>query len=389
MLIALTVYVVYFRKSRDASPTPIETIPINTLPTTQADAQPTNNPTSETKPIDIYRATSTSFGIVADLPIISYSTPQEGRVDLVLPNGTVLRIENNTTTTLNSAPISNLSAATPSFDGNYILFKFRSGNTSRFSVLNTSTQSWTILPEETTAATWEPKLNSGRLALFTTDSKQISRLVVTDLKNQQNKDQVIITLKAGGLIPYWISGNNIVLTEPESSFVNGSIWLVDINLKTLTPVVQDLPGLMSSWSFYSPWGVMLVADDRQRLASFQIVNILTNESRQVQFSTLPHKCGFADDFSGLEKRNASTIVCAIPSNRADFASKQLDDYLIRAAYSVDVFYLIDAVNGDIMNISIPPGLELDAEKLRLIDRTLFFINRYDQKLYAVKIPSDW
>lgn len=388
LLVSLVVYFVYFRKPATTPMVPVTTIPTGTLPSaTSGGGQPTS--TSSTPMIGTYQATSTNFGIVADIPAIAYSVNASNTVNFVLPSGAVIELKNNTTSTLSSAPISDLAEATPSADGGNILFRFLSGSTSHFSVYHVSDSKWTTLPEETTAASWNPALGSNRIVLFTTNTKRSSALTIVDLGSTKNKNQTILTLHTQDLKPNWVAPNQILLSEPESSFASGSVWSVDIAKKTMVPVVQDLPGLMSTWSASSPWGVILTANDRHEVGVFQIANRITSESHEVQFATLPSKCAFPDQLAGLGEKTTSTIVCAVPMDHDTFINQQMDDYLNRSTYTADAFYLINASDGSIMSIPIPAGIKMDAENLKVVNRTLFFLNRYDHKLYATRLPSDW
>ena len=98
----------------------------------------------------------------------------------------------------------------------------------------------------------------------------------------------------------------------------------------------------------------------------------------IGISTLPEKCFM----------NASKIYCAIMQNYSNTLPKPIlpDDYLKKAFYSRDKIYAIDIADNSselVLSDELPPAI--DAVNLSLNGNNLFFINRYDNRVYNLEL----
>ena len=62
-----------------------------------------------------------------------------------------------------------------------------------------------------------------------------------------------------------------------------------------------------------------------------------------------------------------------------------DEYEQKVLFTADDFYKINVANGTLTAIFNDPGQTMDATKLKAFNNALFFVNRYDQKLYAISV----
>ena len=75
--------------------------------------------------------------------------------------------------------------------------------------------------------------------------------------------------------------------------------------------------------------------------------------------------------------------CAIPQDTSKLNGAKLpDDYEKMSLFTQDNFYKIHTDTGATENFFLPTQI-LDASKLKMFNNILFFVNRYDQKLYAI------
>ena len=80
------------------------------------------------------------------------------------------------------------------------------------------------------------------------------------------------------------------------------------------------------------------------------------------------------------------LYCAVPRDTQKFDLARLpDDYDKKKLFTVDDFYKIDLGDGSITEVFADPAQALDAAQLQVANQTLFFVNRYDQRLYAISL----
>lgn len=61
-----------------------------------------------------------------------------------------------------------------------------------------------------------------------------------------------------------------------------------------------------------------------------------------------------------------------------------DAYGQEALFTEDAFFKVRADTGATRNLFVPT-IPIDGTGLRVFNNTLFFVNRYDQKLYALSL----
>jgi hypothetical protein len=80
------------------------------------------------------------------------------------------------------------------------------------------------------------------------------------------------------------------------------------------------------------------------------------------------------------------LYCAVPRDTQRLNTSALpDDYLKGALFTSDDFWRIDLATGDTSAVFIDPNQNLDATDLKIFNKTLFFVNRFDKKLYAISL----
>ncbi len=94
----------------------------------------------------------------------------------------------------------------------------------------------------------------------------------------------------------------------------------------------------------------------------------------LDFMTLANKCLISQP----------KIYCAIPKNIPPRTTLP-DDYLKRAVYFDDIFYQIDINQNSFTEIPTASQSVIDAVNLKFVGNRLFFINRYDNKVYSLGI----
>jgi hypothetical protein len=84
--------------------------------------------------------------------------------------------------------------------------------------------------------------------------------------------------------------------------------------------------------------------------------------------------------------STKTLYCAVPRNQQKLGFSTLpDDYLMRALYTSDNFLAINLDTGNTTPVFTDASQTLDATNLKIFNQILFFVNRYDNKLYAISL----
>ncbi len=315
----------------------------------------------------IYRpgfgAFATSTGTITGDSIVFYLN-QEGKIFQVKKDG-----EDEAIT---SEPIENLQSVKATSDGKYILIKFGDRNFAEFSVFNSESKIFQMLPENTTAAA------------FSLDGKQIAYLdktglFIKELAGAKPKTLKILSFNQRDFDLDWILPEVVVLTSKPSAFAKSSLWSLNVKNKTFQPLsIIDFEGLMVNWSVdagvKNKSGLQFNSRLEGREGSLTLINEKGEKQASFNFLTLPNKCFFS----------SPQIYCAVPS---EIPAQTIlpDDYLKKAFYSNDSIYQIDIDKNSFTEILGAGNPIIDAVKLRFSDGKLFFINRYDNKLYQLDL----
>jgi len=251
-----------------------------------------------------------------------------------------------------------------SFEGEKILVVSGRGNLSYFDI---TSKTWRNLPAGAWGASWSPI--DQRLAYLTRNTDGSVALRIMD--TQKGTATTVYSLYIEDLTTKWVSAQNIILSERPSRFQNGSIFSFNLQKRTLAPLLIDTPGLYGLWNSTS--GLVFSAGSRGG-GSLRLFDIPKGSASVMTFLTLPEKCSFA----------VSELYCAVPK-KLEFREEYLpDDYLKKAFFTEDGFYRINLVSGDIKTV-FAAQYGIDAVSLSVRDGQLYFLNRYDSALYAIKL----
>jgi len=280
-------------------------------------------------------------------------------------------------------PIKNLQAIKSSFNGKLALIKFDPlaslGKAPRFLIFNSETKISEFLPESATAAAFSP--DAKKIAYLETPGGNlvISNLVIKDLVGSKPKTSKILSLNQKDFDLEWILPENIILTPKPSAFSADSAWNFNIKTKIFESLdAAGLNGLMINWSIdgktSDKLGLRFNSQKQGREGFLILINEKGEKRANFDFLTLPNKCFFSEP----------KIYCAVP---LEIPPKTVlpDDYLKRTFYSNDSLYQIDINQNSLSEILAAGNPIIDAVRLNVIEGKLFFINRYDNKLYELEL----
>lgn len=344
------------------------------------------------------------FGVISDEPTLNYFVDSQNNVTIVEPNGEIATIANGQPTFLSSTQIAGVLGAAFSYDGKKVFVNFGDPTNPQTSVFDTTTKAWTPLPEGIISPAWSP--TDYRIAYLSKGASGAATVSTLDVSKTTNKPVALVTLDAADLTLTWPNKTTVILSGKGSAYAQSTAWLFALSSKTLTEVVPDSFGFESTWSATtSTTGLVLSSLTYGRTGSLSIVPTAPSAVTQaLTLATLPSKCVFsyqtptstqgtvsASSTTSSTTPTASTpylaLYCGIPTNSSFAAATLPDDYDQMAIFTTDSFYMINTATGQSQTV-FAPSVSVDATNLNVFNNILFFVNRYDNKLYAISLSGE-
>ena len=271
---------------------------------------------------------------------------------------------------LSGQPIQNLRAVSPSPDGPMAIVSFGQGERIFFSAFNSVRLSWQPLPAGALAAAWDP---TGTKIAYLEHAGLSAALKILSLADAKIQEVTKINVEDAELS--WVVPKEIYLTSRPSANYPGSVLGVNLEQKTVRVVVRDEPGLMVLWSQSGPWGIKFSLRGRR-----PVTEIIDGNGQMVgawPFApTLPVKCLAENVF----------FYCGAPRSMGP-RDIWPDDYLQRRIYSKDDVVFWNASTSQTAIVIQAEQGPFDVIQLSLLGNKLFFVNRYDGKLYEATLPA--
>jgi hypothetical protein len=356
-------------------------------------------------------APAQTFGIVSDSPILDYFVDVSNTVTAVEPNGEVIAIANGTTTVISSTTIPNIISASFSYDGAKILVSSGDPADPQTDIFSVRSASWASGPKGMISPQWSPMHNYDIAYLV----QQPSGLTTLAVRNAADLAQAPVTktsIMATSLALQWPALDTFILSEKPTNNNNGSIWAFNAATGKFSSIAYELAGAESRWGTMngSLMGV-LFNDEGLTSQSFELINSAGAPVHTLNFITLPPKCTFAMTTTTVASGNnavptstATTtsgssatatiatsspyLYCGIPSDQASFTKASLPDaYNMMALFTSDELMRINLNNGNYSILRSDSTPHVDATDLKVVNNILFFVNRYDEKLYALILPQ--
>jgi hypothetical protein len=350
----------------------------------------------------------TNFGVISNNPTLDYFVSASNVVTAIQPDGEVIQVSGGNVTTLSALQVPNILNASFSYDGTKILVSAGDPTAPTVSVFTISTAAWSPLGTGWQSAAWSPV--DYRVTYRKDDAANGTEVFATiNTANAKAAPVTLLTLHAQDLTVAWPTKNQLILSTKSSALFAGSAWLFTMPTSALTPVVYETPGFDAIWnngastsSTPIPFGLEFSSGNDGLSGSLALIDSSGNALQQIKFITLPSKCDFASQTpagggaAGATSTTSATsslasvpyLYCGVPRDQSDLAYNHLpDDYNQLALFTVDDLYRINLQTGVIDTIFNDPTQSLDVSDVKLFNNILFFINRYDNKLYAISLSS--
>ncbi len=332
---------------------------------------------------------ATQFGVVSAEPVFGYFVDKQNNDFLVEPDGKIAEVTSGQVSYLSSSPVTDLIDAGFSYDGTMAFVNFGDVNVPQSSVFNIGTKAWAPIPSGFISPAWSPSYY--RIA-YIQNTTTTETLMTLDVSKSTNKPAALITLDARDLALRWLNKNQIVLFDKPSAYTAGSAWLFNLQTKTLSPIVSEWPGFEATWTggligSTTPMGLAFSGGTSARGGNLELIDPSGNKIEALSFLTLPSKC-FFNDAANASGTASLALYCAIPTNQNTFSFARLpDDYDQMSLFATDAIYRINTTDGRTNALLATPSISIDATDLKIFNSVLYFVNRYDSKLYAISLAE--
>ena len=304
------------------------------------------------------------LSIIIDTPIFDYwINKSDNSIYYVTIDGIITKLGADSKKIASNQTLENLHSVVPSADGSMALFEFYYPQKPIFSVFFANTTNWQPLTEGTVSADFSP--NNKELVFLDNTGLKILDLASFKIKDVQKMDQ-FFDIK-------WAKTNTLLLYEKPSVEVPGSLYSFDIINKTIKKIINNENGLSINWSGNYEYGLKLNSSIN-KTNRLSLINTEGNEILDMSFITVPSKCLI----------ESSKIYCGIPKNIREGIVLP-DNYFTREDYFIDDIFELDLPTGKITKLFDGNAAILDAFDLKLKDVALLFINRYNNKVYSLKL----
>jgi len=396
LIVGMVGYWFVFRNQTGSSST-------NTPNNTQFPDNTGSNSTNNSLPTDLSSGVNSDNGSVLKLkknePILAYFVNTKGEITIIEPDGKILALNNQgSPTTLSVTVIPDMQSASFSADGQKVLAAFGT-ETTLYSVFEFTKKTWRPLTTGIQSPVWSP---SGSKLAYLLPGRTNTSILTLDLAVSSAKPQELLRITAENIELAWPDVSRLLLTTPASAKVASSLWNFDLKTRRLTALIEDYAGLETLWSSFSNRGIIFHSLANERGGELVLFTPSPAASRNFSLLTLPDKCIFGTELppaptSSISSTSSKTtapkkvvpeeyIYCAVPRDREALTNAILpDEYIMHALFTEDNFYKIKVADGNLSPIFVS-GQPIDALNLKLINNELFFINRFDSKLYSVTLP---
>jgi hypothetical protein len=307
-----------------------------------------------------------------------------------------LKIGSTTVVSLNNVEISNMVGASFSADGKKALVLFGSAGAVKGSVFDIPTETWQALAGTYDDAAWAPQ-GSSRLVSVAPGTQGGTVVTLTTFPaNAALKPtaQVVATLRAQDMRLAWKGANALVLYDRPTAYGEGTAWSLDLGTKNIVPLIRETLGMDLIWNPVRGNGVVFKSTVTNKGGMLTAVNGAGVQTAQFNFLTLPAKCSFVSPASTTGTASAATgvatatstsnyIACGVPADQDKLTISPLPDrYYQKAFFTSDRLVVIDLNTQGIVFVGTT-NEAVDATNLKIANGKLYFLNRYNDGLYAV------
>jgi len=367
------------------------------------------------------------FGVLSDTPVLDYFIDPKNVITAIEPTGQVIGISGGTANIINSSTIDGIISASFSYDGKKIVVSYGDPTIPKTQIFDATTNTWTSLQQNALSPQWSP-INSYLLSYLAPAGAGKLAIKTINAANLKAAPSTLLTLNANDLTLKWPTQSEFILSDKPTLQSVGSILAFNSTAGTITPLVYEALGAEGLWSNNAaiPYGLIFTNNSSISAGNTTLqLQALSGSlpTRPLALSTLPSKCTFNTELmpiatstiatttstatstttstatstakkSTSPKTNAPTstpylaLYCGIPRSSSGFSSARLpDDYNTMALFTSDDVYKINTATGAEQVLWDDAGQNMDVSDMKFFNNALFFINRYDNKLYGLTFAN--
>jgi len=364
------------------------------------------------------QTTVQSFGVLSQSPVLAYFIDAQNNIIAIQPTGSIIAISNGQTTTVNSSTVPGIISSNFSYDGKMIVVNYGDPSNPQAGIYNVATNAWTALPQGMISPQWSP-INNYQIAYLAVPSAGKLSLMTINAAALKATPTTLLTPNANDLTLQWPTTSEFILSDKPTSQNAGSILAYNSAVGILSPLIVEVPGAEGIWSNNNtiPYGLTFFNNQAGQGNTLQLQAFSGNLPTQpLAFSTLPSKCVFNTELmpvatstptvattsttaSSSIKKVAPIVAaptstpylalyCGIPRSSSGFSSAHLpDDYNTMALFTSDDIYKINTATGAEQILWSDATQNMDTSDMKFFNNALFFVNRYDQKLYGLTFSN--
>ncbi len=343
-----------------------------TTPTESGTAQTTTPPT--TFPPAAGAGDTYVLKKLSDGPVVGYWASKNSNDVYYLTNdGYVMSAKEGPDTDVLKQEVKGVMRLEGSPSGSKALVAFGNAASPQWAVFDTQDKAWRPLPSNIITATWGIS-DDGIVATIRAIGNNVALTYITLSKTPYDIKTIVKDFRFNSVTFAIKSIDELYIMERPSSLAQSRVWLLNLKTTALTRVLDPANGLTLVpgsnndvlFRFYSP-------------NNFAILSRSLSMAQPFPYITLPQKCD----------GTSAVAYCFIPKNGSLFTSSNSmpDDYLMKKTYTNDDLYRLDLTTGGdrlILSGDSSNAPALDAQNVRTRGTSTYFINRYDNYVYAVQ-----
>ncbi len=364
--------IVYFVWSALVAPPPEIPAPpvsnVSNLPTAPLEGEgEINQLPGEPSPTQVIPA----LAKISENPVFDYWVDSQTReVYYLNPEGQIFSAKNGEDLQITQQKLNAPNFIELSGNGQRVLAAFGDPRLPQWGIFDVIDRAWRPLPDGILNATWGE--NSNTLIGFVKNGSNINLSTINLSQGQPVYKVIAKDLRLQDVKITFSPPNGVIIQERPSVNYPVRVWRMSI---------KDL----SFHSLFSPENGLTIklSGDKTTLLAFSNSNgfrILNADTlglvSPVPFSTLPAKCS----------PDSAVIYCFVPSDDNFKKASLPDDYLEQKFFTSDSLYKIDLITDEVAPVAIPQNAALgpiDAKNPLVNGGKLYFINQYDNSIYAL------
>jgi len=317
---------------------------------------------------------------ISDQPVFNFwIIPETGNIYYLSYDGKVFEAKKDKDEIISNQIINSLNEANLSPEKQKILASFDDPNQPKWGVFDLIDKIWRPLPSEIINVNWGANDNELIGFVKNNNEKNLTRINLNE--NPPTYKTIIKNLNLEDVKLIFQKPNYLIIVEKPTAFYENQAWLLNLENLSFNSLFKER-GLILKKSINSDVFFKTSAVDNQLQIFDQSFKFLMPSL----LKTIPQKC------EGLSN---NLIYCFVP-NKIPNNLTLPDDYFQNKFYSIDSLYLLNTDTGDVLMIfegglmipseeeTLPP---VDALNPQYFNGYLYFINRYDGYLYALRLNA--